>query len=170
MCASACGEKYCLQLHPDQITEVSRRFLLPLCVLPVLRYHLSQNDEASKYNDSTIDLHKLCQPPVSYLCISLLDWHSDREHLKDSFRFPVKFLFLARTSLQPLSGKILHDHRAPVIVTKLMFLTANYCGPLLSSHQTFRRVELKYRCACCKEPLLSWFLYILRNFGLLGNV
>ena len=48
---------------PNQIAEVARRFLLLLCALPALQYHVSLNDEALMYNDSRIDLHKLFQMP-----------------------------------------------------------------------------------------------------------
>ena len=50
--------------HRDQIAEVSRVPLPAPCVLPVLLYHVSRNDEALMYMDSLIDLHNLCQIQV----------------------------------------------------------------------------------------------------------
>ena len=52
--------------HLDQIAEASRMFLLSPCVLPVLRYHLAWNGEVLRYNDSMIDLHRLCLIPTSF--------------------------------------------------------------------------------------------------------
>ena len=53
--------------HPNQIAEVPRMHLLSPCVLVALQYHLSQTDEALKYNDSTTDLHKSLQCPANCL-------------------------------------------------------------------------------------------------------
>ena len=74
--------------HLDQIAEVSRMYLLSPCVLPVLQNHVSQNDEASKYNDSTTDLHRRCQNPVNCLCKSLSNWPSARETFCRLFSAP----------------------------------------------------------------------------------
>ena len=54
-------------LHPNQTAEVPRMHLLSPCVSVVLQYHLSQTDEALKYNDATKDLHKSLHCPVNSL-------------------------------------------------------------------------------------------------------
>ena len=79
--------------HPGWTEEVSRLVLLSPCILPALHCHSFRNDGTLKYNDSIIDLHRLCQIPANCLCKSLLDWLSAREPFGDSFPFTEKSLF-----------------------------------------------------------------------------
>ena len=81
--------------HPDRTAAISRMFLLSLCVLPVLHKIWLRTTRRQTYNGSTIDLHKLCQIPVSYLCKSPSDWLSvrEKETFEGSFPLPEKSLF-----------------------------------------------------------------------------
>ena len=63
------------------------------CVLSTLQYHVTRNDEALMYNDSTEDLHKLCKNPVNSLRNSLSAWLLTRGILAASSSFPAKSYF-----------------------------------------------------------------------------
>ena len=52
--------------HPDQTAQVWRKCLHSLGLLSVLQCNFSRKDEASKYYDSTINLHTLCQTPKKW--------------------------------------------------------------------------------------------------------
>ena len=56
--------------HPKRIAEVPRRFLLSLCALPALQYHLFRNGEALMYNDSK-DRSSQALPNFNELSVSM---------------------------------------------------------------------------------------------------
>ena len=87
-----------LLIHPNLIASVQLTFPLLICVPPFQQYHSSQIDGVSKFDDSMIDLQRICQIPMNCQCKLLSFFLTARETLLHSLR------------LHPLSGKILyHD-------------------------------------------------------------
>ena len=152
--------------EPVQIAEVSRISLLSPCVLAVLQYHVSQNDEASKCNDSATDRNKLCKTTMNQMCKSLWDWLSARELCEDSFPFAVKFLFCTEKLGTIKWAKLLHDHLFTCECCTTHSPHWELCGLLLSSHQTFRRLVFNHWCALCKKPLLILSFCVPCSLGL----
>ena len=96
--------------------------LLSPCVLVALQYHLSQTDEALKYNNSTTDLHKSLQCPANCLYYSLVGWVWDREMFEDSFPFPEKSLFYVEKDFNHRVAKSC-TITAPVIIVRCALTT-----------------------------------------------
>ena len=155
MCLSADNIPFHGFRPPCLIQSRSQKYggsLLSPCVQAVLQYHLSQNDKASKYNDSAIGLNKLCKTTMNSMCKSLWDWLSARELCEDSFPFAVKFVFCTE---KPGTIEWQNLARSPVKCDCCTTHSPHWelCGLLLSSHQTFRRLVYDYWCALCKKPL-----------------
>ena len=112
------------------------------------------------YNDSTRDLHELCQIPVHCQYESLSDGLSTRETFADSLSFPVKSLFCMDTPV--IIGKILHDHRVPVTVARLTLFVGNLvvccCQVTKISARNMRQLELFSTCLTARlaNKSLAW--------------
>ena len=111
--------------HPGRTAEVSLKCLLSCCVLLFLRRRLSRIDGVLTYNDSTGDLHRLCQIPANHLCQSLSDWHSHRGTSASFSSFLVKFSFCTGNCVST-DWPNLHNPSKLVIVARLTLFIEDF--------------------------------------------
>ena len=78
--------------HPSLIATVQQTSLLLFCVPLFWQYHSSRIDEVSKFGDSMIIFHRICQIPMNCQCIWLSAFPTARETFVNSFPSPEKFL------------------------------------------------------------------------------
>ena len=103
--------------HSILIVTVLLKLLLLLFVPRFQQYHLSRIDEVSRFDVSTIFLHRIFQIPFNcQVKKKKLLASTVRDIFVNSFPSPEFFCF-ARKSLDPLSGKILYHDSVPVIVS-----------------------------------------------------
>ena len=79
--------------HPSLIATVQQTFLLLLCVLLFRQSRSSRIDDVSKFDDSMVSLHRICQIPMNCQCKWLSAVLTARDTFVNSFPSPEKFLF-----------------------------------------------------------------------------
>ena len=154
--------------HPDLIATILQMHLLLFFVLLSQQSHLFPICVVSTYNESSKDLHKLCQIPRNCQCKWLLVSSRVPGTFASSFVFPEKFLFCTDTT-----RSIGWPSPAPRLHIDDCFEIHNFHWEpfdlLLSSHQNFRHDVRLRRCGFCTGPLWFWSSGRSRNFGLSGS-
>ena len=117
--------------HPIPIATMRQTFLRLPCVALFQQDLSSRIDEVSKFGNSMINLHRICQIPSNCQCKWLSAFLTARETFSLSlFRLlaapsvltnfsasRVKILFFTRIRLNPLSSEILYHDCVPVILS-----------------------------------------------------
>ena len=142
--------------------------LLIFCVPLSEQSHLSLNGDVLKFDDSVVDLHKICQILGNCLYKWPLVSSSAPRTFASSFVFPKQFLF--RTDK-------IESIELPNLVPRqrigdCLWTHIPHWGPRdlpLSCHQTFL-LEVRLRqCVFLKEPLSSWFAKQTSQFRSFGK-
>ena len=122
--------------HPSLIATVQQTFLLLFCVPLFQPYHSSRIDEVSKFDDSMIDLHRICQIPMSYQCKRLSAFLTARETFLNSFPSPEKF-WLCTDKTESIEWLDLVPRLRIDDCFEIHLPHCGLCDLLSSSHQTF---------------------------------
>ena len=85
--------------HPILIATLQQMFLLLLFVLLFPQFHSYRIDELLMFDESMIDLHRICQIPKNCQCKWLSAFQTARETFVNSFPSPEKCLFCTGTTV-----------------------------------------------------------------------
>ena len=156
--------------HPSLIATVLQMFPLLLCIPLLQQYHSSRIDEVSKFDASTMNLHRMCPIPMICLCKRLSAFLTAPRTFVSSSLFPEKFLFCTGMSV---SIEWLNPVLRPRIGDRFEIHTSFVEDFVICCHQVTKLFYSRYcfrQCVFFTELLSSWFAKRLRNFGLLGCV
>ena len=144
-------------------------FFFLIFVQLVPQFRSSQIDEVSKFGDSTIILHRICQIPMNCQCKLLLVFVTVRETFVNSSPSPEKFLF-GTEKTESREWQDLAPRQRIGDCSEIHLPHSGFCDLPLSSPQTFLLVEKMLRqCLFCNGSLFFLSSSIHRNFGLLGS-
>ena len=121
-----------------------------------------------KFDDSMLNLHRICQIPLNCQCKWLSAFLTSRATFFNSFPAPEKFLFCT-DKMESIEWPDLVPRLRIGDCFEIHLLHWGLCDLLYSSHQTFLLEVLLRQCAFCKELLSSWLASRLRNFDLSGR-
>ena len=138
------------------------------CVTLSQQYHLFLNGELWTYNDSRINLHRLCQILRNCLCEWLLVSSSAPRTFVSSFLFPEKFWFCT-DKVEFIEMQNFVPLQRVDDCFEIRILHEGLCDLLSSTHQKFLPEVRLCQCVFCKEPLFSWSSCRCRIFGPSGS-
>ena len=108
-----------------------------------------------KYDDSMVDLHKICQIPMT--CQYNFFGFTDGSRIfPNSFPSPEKFSFCT-DKIESIEWQDLVPRQRIGECFDIHLPRGGLCDLLLSSYQTFPLEVLLRQCVFCKEPLLFCF-------------
>ena len=108
-----------------------------------------------KFDNSMINLHKMCKIPMNCQCKWLSAFLTARGTFVNCFPSPVKSLFCTDRT-EPTEWQDLEQRQRIGDCLLIRIPHWGLCDRPLSSHQTFLlQVELR-QCVFCKEPLSFW--------------
>ena len=123
--------------HPDLIATILQTSCLLFCVPLFQQYHSFLICVALTYNDSRIDLHKICQILGNCQCKWLLVSSSTLRTFVSSFPFPGKFSFYKGKIVSTELPRLVPRQRIDDCF-EIHILHKELCDLLLLNHQNFR--------------------------------
>ena len=111
--------------RPSRIATILLMFLFLFFVQLVPQFRSSQIDEVSKFGDSTIIIHRICQILMNCQCKFLLAFVTVRETFVNSFPSPEKFL-LGTEKTESMEWQDLTPRSVSVIVPRFTFLGEDF--------------------------------------------
>ena len=126
--------------RPSRIATILLMFLFLFVVQLVPQFRSSQIDEVSKFGDSTIIIHKVCQIVMNCQCKLLLAFVTVRETFVNSSPSPEKFLF-GTDKTESIKWQDLAPRQRIGDCSEIHLPHSGFCDLPLSSPQTFLLVE-----------------------------